>query len=393
MKEEPGSIVEAFEIVYAHRVYFTRDVFSRENTLLASILREITRADVPRVLMVADGAFIEANPDAAAAMEAFFAFHRDGIDYSGCLELPGGEVLKNEARYLERLYKAINTEKLCRHSCVVALGGGALLDLVGFAAATAHRGVRHLRLPTTSLSQGDGGCGVKNSVNYLGKKNFLGTFTPPDAVINDITFLESLPDARWVDGIIEAIKVALIKDRSFFDYLEDRVEALLEREPTAVRHVMETSARHHVHHIVRSGDPFELTSSRPLDFGHWSAHKLEVLTDFALSHGECVAIGIALDICYSFRKGYLSESEFHRILDVIERFGFRLFDERLASRGADGQLEVLRGLEEFREHLGGELTIPLLRGIGDPFEVHEIDDFLIEECIERLGARESNLAA
>jgi len=383
------SIIEAFEITYSHQVYFTEGVFSESNDLLARTIQKISSADRPRVFIVADAAFIEANPGVTDRIERYFDQHREGLRYCGLLELPGGEQLKNKPEFLEGLYRLIEEKNLCRHSWIIALGGGALLDLVGFAASTAHRGIRHLRLPTTSLSQGDGGCGVKNGINYLGKKNFIGTFTPPSAVINDVGFLESLPEPRLLDGMIEAIKVALIKDRGFFDFLQGRAAAVLARDFSAIREILECSARYHVLHIARNGDPFELTSSRPLDFGHWSAHKLEVLSGYTLSHGECVAIGIALDCIYSHKSGFLSKEDMERVLKVIQSYGFRIYDERLATGGSGGRsYSILAGLEEFREHMGGQLTIPLLRGIGEQFEVNEIDTGLMESCIEALQAVE-----
>lgn len=391
MSEDTHSIIEAFKIAYSHRVYFTQDIFAPENELLTSTIGEISSADTPRVFLVADAAFMAANVEVGSKMRDFFDLHREAMQYVGCLELPGGEQLKNDPEYLERLYRTIDDKKLCRHSWIIAMGGGALLDLVGFAASTAHRGIRHLRLPTTSLSQGDGGCGVKNGINYFGKKNFIGTFTPPAAVINDVDFLKSLPEPRLIDGMIEAIKVALIKDRSFFDFLEKNVSAVVCGDFGTIREVLETSARHHVLHIAHNGDPFELTSSRPLDFGHWAAHKLEVLSDYSLSHGEAVAIGIALDSVYSQKKGFLSENSLERILNVIRTYGFRIFDERLLHAAMDGQYEVLLGLEEFREHMGGKLTIPLLRGIGEQIEVNDMDIALLAECIESLRSIESAL--
>lgn len=391
MSETPHSIVEAFQVAYTHRVHFTRGVFTAENPLLADTIQAISSADAPRVFIVVDAAVAEAKPEVLTQLSAYFGKHADRIDYLGCLELPGGEQLKNDAAYLQKLYRIIEEKKLCRHSCIIALGGGALLDLVGFAASTAHRGIRHLRLPTTSLSQGDGGCGVKNGINYFRKKNFIGSFTPPGAVINDVEFLESLPQTRLLDGFIEAIKVSLIKDSEFFDYIEAHAAAILGRDFDVIQKVLEDSARHHVLHIARNGDPFELTSSRPLDFGHWSAHKLEVLSDYALSHGECVAIGIALDCLYSQGKGYLSKEKTERILNLIERLGFRLYDEYLSKRSLEGLYTVLVGLEEFREHMGGRLTIPLLKDIGEQIEVNDMDLELLGECIESLQVRESTL--
>jgi 3-dehydroquinate synthase len=391
MDASPHSIVEEFKIAYSHRVYFTEGVFASENPLLAETIKACSSAEKPRVFLVADAAFMAANPETSSQITEFFGYHREEIQFLGSMELPGGEQLKNEPAFLEELYRVIEQKKLCRHSYIIALGGGALLDLVGYAASTAHRGIRHLRLPTTSLSQGDGGCGVKNGINYFGKKNFLGTFTPPEAVINDVDFLKSLPDDRLIDGFIEAIKVSLIKDGSFFQYIEENAQAILQRDFGIIRKVLEASARHHVLHIARNGDPFELTSSRPLDFGHWSAHKLEVLSDYKLSHGECVAIGIALDSIYSYRKGYLSEAKLQRTLKLIQIFGFRIYDERLSQRAEGGQHVILQGLEEFREHMGGKLTIPLLRDVGDQIEVNDMDLPLLVECIESLRSLETTL--
>lgn len=385
------SIIEEFQITYSHRVYFTENVFASVNPLLAATIRAGSSAARPRVFLVADADFMAANPEVRTQMMAYFEQYQAELHFMGCLQLPGGESLKNQPAYLEQLYQAIEAKQLCRHSHIIALGGGALLDLVGFAAATAHRGIRHLRLPTTSLSQGDGGCGVKNGINYFGKKNFIGTFTPPDAVINDVEFLKSLPQARLIDGFIEAIKVALIKDRGFFDFIEAQAPAILQRDFAPIRQVLQTSARQHVLHISRNGDPFELTSSRPLDFGHWSAHKLEVLSDYTLSHGQAVAIGIALDSIYSQRQGFLAADQLERILNLIQQFGFRIYDECVSQLTADGQYAVLRGLEEFREHMGGQLTIPLLRAIGEQFEVNDMDLAGVVESIGQLRTRASSL--
>jgi 3-dehydroquinate synthase len=147
----------------------------------------------------------------------------------------------------------------------------------------------------------------------------------------------------------------------------------------------------HLDHIATSGDPFELGSARPLDFGHWSAHKLEQLSNFQIRHGEAVAIGIALDVVYSRQAGLLDAPSAERVLALLERLGFDLFANELLNVGSDGQLQVLGGLNEFREHLGGDLTITLLREIGRGVEVHEVNlpklVAAIHELRERHGAR------
>jgi 3-dehydroquinate synthase len=267
---------------------------------------------------------------------------------------------------------------------VLAVGGGALLDMVGYAAATAHRGVRLVRVPTTVLSQNDSGIGVKNSVNAFGKKNFLGTFAPPFAVFNDFTFLTTLSDRDWRAGISEAIKVALLKDAAFFAFLEEHATALVERDMTAMQWLVYRCAELHLEHIATSGDPFELGSSRPLDFGHWAAHKLEQLSNYELRHGEAVGIGLALDATYAHLVGLLPKADWQRILDLILASGLPLYAHELDMSALDGNRAILAGMEEFREHLGGRLTIMLLEGIGRGIEVHEMDPGLILASMTRL---------
>ena len=150
-----------------------------------------------------------------------------------------------------------------------------------------------------------------------------------------------------------------------------------------MQHLIYRCAQLHLEHIATSGDPFEMGSSRPLDFGHWAAHKLEQLTDYRLRHGEAVAIGIALDSTYSYLAGLLLPSEWRRVLETLRGLGFSLYLPELAEQLE--QIEhprcIFQGLTEFREHLGGELTITLLRGIGRGIEVHEVDIPLYKQAI------------
>ncbi|MBI4327122.1 MAG: 3-dehydroquinate synthase, partial [Chloroflexi bacterium] len=265
--------------------------------------------------------------------------------------------------------------------------GGALLDMAGLAAATAHRGVRHVRIPTTTLSQDDSGVGVKNGINAFGKKNFIGTFAPPFAVINDAKLLEPLSPRDKRAGYVEAVKVALIRDRGFFEQIERDAAALRNFEPAAMQRLIYRCAELHVNHIATSGDPFEFGSARPLDFGHWAAHKLEQLSEYKIRHGEAVAIGIALDVIYSQKMGFLGATDAERVLYLLEKLGFDLFANELVHADSENALMILSGLEEFREHLGGELTITLLKAIGHGFEVHEMNLPKVMEAIYKLEER------
>ncbi len=372
-----------------HRVFFTEGVFDPAQTLLRDVLcpveAEATR--VRRVLIVLEEAVARGQPGLEAAIHDWFAA-QDGLLVLADLRiLAGGEPCKNDWSLVGTLWAAIHDAGIDRHSYVIAVGGGALLDLVGFAAATAHRGIRLVRMPTTTLSQADGGVGVKNGVNHFGKKNWVGTFCVPFAVINDFGFLESLPAADRRDGVIEAIKVALIRDAAFFREMEHAAAGLAGLNPAILHRVIQRSAELHVQHICTGGDPFEFGSARPLDFGHWIAHKLEQLSGFRVSHGRAVAIGMAADLQYACLSGLLTAADRDRILALMEQVGFSLWADELLTTDASGKLVVLRGLEEFREHLGGELCITLVTAPGEAREVHEMDDGLVHQSLEWLRRR------
>lgn len=377
-------IVYPIHIPYQLRVYFTKHAFDVENPLFRDLACSKESGNRRKALFYVDEAVSKANPELSGQITTYFDHYAEELRLMGVHDLPGGESLKNDADCLDRIYSDIERSKICRHSYIVAIGGGALLDTVGFAAATAHRGIRHFRFPTTTLGQADAGVGVKNGVNFNRKKNFVGAFAPPFAVINDYSFLDTLPEVHLRNGYIEAIKVALIRDASFFDWIEERVEALNAFERESMEELIHRCAEHHVAHIATSGDPFEMGSVRPLDFGHWAAHKLEQLSGFALSHGEAVAIGIAIDTLYSEEMGYLNSSSAERIIALLKKLKFETYSEYLEQRNGSRFPYVLEGLEEFREHLGGLLTITLLKRIGSRFEVHEMDTDVVLRSIERL---------
>jgi 3-dehydroquinate synthase len=389
------SLIErTIEISFRHRVYFTRHVFAPDNALLSTILEDSSSIaengsrQVPKVLIVLDESLHVAQPKLARGIDSYFA-NRAGKLNLVCppIVLEGGERVKNSYFHVSEIQSHIDRYHMDRHSYVVAVGGGALLDVVGLAAATAHRGMRHIRIPTTTLSQDDSGVGVKNGVNAFGKKNFIGTFAVPFAIINDFEMLSSLPARDKRAGYIEAIKVSLIRDAPFFETIERDALKLRDFDTEAMQRLIYRSAELHLNHIATSGDPFELGSARPLDFGHWSAHKLEQLSDYRIRHGEAVAVGIALDVVYSRRSGFLDPASAGRILSLIEGLGFDIFANELLNVDSAGDLVILKGLEEFREHLGGELTITLLKGIGQGFEVHSMNDAIVVESIQELQER------
>ncbi|HMO50220.1 MAG TPA: 3-dehydroquinate synthase [Kiritimatiellia bacterium] len=381
-------IVQDITIRYRYPVVFTRDVFAPENAALAEILApEVARHPHPRMLVIVEDAVSEAHPALLYRLACYLRAVAPNIDLVGSPRgIRGGEALKSDRARIDELIRGMAEASLDRHSFVMAIGGGAVLDAVGFAASLLHRGVRMIRLPTTVLSQNDGGVGVKTAINDPCGKNLLGTFAPPFAVLNDLNFLASLPDAEWRAGIAEAFKVAMIKDTAFFDWLDREADTLAARDAAAMERLVVRCAELHLTHIREGGDPFEMGRARPLDFGHWSAHHVEAQTGYQVGHGAAVAIGVALDSLYAVRRGWLPEADAHRLILALRRTGFTLWHEALERRDPRGRLVLFNGLERFREHLGGILCITVPQGVGHCMEISEIDEALMEEALGALRA-------
>lgn len=387
-----SSIRQDFSVSFIYDVFFTENIFEVENDLFNKLIAPESGDSLKKVLIVLDGGMLRHHPGLFKKIEIYSLRYPDSFNLvPEPVILPGGEQVKNNSEYVESILGVINKENIDRHSFMVVIGGGAVIDAAGYAAGIAHRGIRLIRIPTTVLAQNDAAVGVKNGINVFGKKNFLGTFSPPYAVINDSAFLETLDERDWVAGISEAVKVAVLKDTEFFQFLRDNAGKLKNRNMPAMKKLIYRCAELHLEHITTSGDPFEMGSSRPLDFGHWAAHKLEQLSGYKIRHGEAVAIGIALDVTYSFLKNMISEKEWKLILETLKNSGFKLYASELNSKldRPEHPDSLLNGLQEFREHLGGELTIMLLEGIGKGVEVHQVDFAVYRKAIETLEELEN----
>ena len=369
-------ILCSFTISYQYAVHFTHGGFELCNPLVRDLISE---QGFRRVFVAIEEALVSHNPQLPCSVTEYLK--SAGIPHSVHV-FHGGEASKKDDALVKELYRAIDSAKLCRHSCIVAVGGGAFLDVVGFAAATLHRGIPHFRFPTTLLAQADAGVGVKNGINFAGKKNLVGTFAPPRAVINDLDFLTTLEPRELRAGLSEGVKVGLIRDTEFFQWIESAADALREGSPAEIETLARRCAALHIRHIATSGDPFEQGSRRPLDFGHWAAHKLEQMSAFQLRHGEAVAIGIALDSVYASAAGDLNPAELERILQLLEILGLPVFSPLLTDTD-----ELLKGLEAFREHLGGDLCLTMLQGIGHAHEVNIMEPERIRAAVAVLENR------
>lgn len=376
-------IQQSFSVAFEYKVFFTEHLFASTNRDFAQFLESRAEKGFRKKLLFIVDEGVTATHGYLQEQITAYCSDMEGFELvEDVIVVPGGEAAKNDLQLFHWLVNAVDQHAIDRHSYIIAIGGGSVLDLVGYVAAVSHRGVKHIRIPTTVLSQNDSGVGVKNGINYHGKKNFLGAFAPPAAVFNDAHFLTTLDERDWRSGMVEAVKVALIKDAAFFSWMEEKAAQLTEAEPESLKYLIHRCAELHMQHIGGAGDPFESGSSRPLDFGHWSAHKLEQLTDFELRHGEAVSIGIALDSVYSWLTGLLDAESLERIIQLLKTLRLPLYHPLLEIE--DDEAPIVAGLQEFREHLGGRLTISLLEAIGKGKEVHSIDISTLRKAVNML---------
>lgn len=390
MKKMDDVAEPSFSVAFGYPVHFTSHVFDAENTTLAGAISRMEPGTRHKLIVFVDQGVRDRWPNLERDIKAYVDAHADALELvADVTVIPGGERCKCDDALLQHVYRRLLECGIDRHSVVICIGGGAVLDLVGYAAATTHRGTRLVRLPTTVLAQNDAGIGVKNGINKFGVKNFVGTFQIPFAVINDFEFLGTLEPRDRRCGIAEAIKVALIRDAEFFAYMEARREELAAFDPEPTEFMIRRCAQLHLAQITGGGDPFETGSARPLDYGHWSAHKLEAMSGYELRHGEAVAIGMMIDARYAVAAGLLEPGAELRIFDLLRGIGFGLWHRALEQTDGSGRPRVLDGLEEFREHLGGNLTVTLPSAIGVGVEVHEMDEDIVRECIDWLREQRS----
>ncbi|WP_372369186.1 3-dehydroquinate synthase [Candidatus Uabimicrobium sp. HlEnr_7] len=378
MMQIQNTIHQKIQVTLEFPVHFTQNLFAENNKTFEQCVSFKEPKKQHKVLFFIDENVSSTHPDLIDSIKTYCQKCGSINLVSNPIVVPGGEVVKNNTSIVESIHKYTDKFKICRHSFAVVIGGGAVLDMVGFACATPHRGVRLIRIPTTVLSQNDSAMGVKNAINAFNKKNFLGTFCAPYAVINDREFLKTLCFRDWISGISEAIKVALIKDKPFFEFIQKHTDLLVNRDIIAMEKLIFRCAEIHLQHIRCSGDAFELGYSRPLDFGHWAAHKLESLSAYNIRHGEAVAVGIAIDSYYAEKKGFINKVQLQDILQVLHSLRFPLYYKEMQDP------DFINGLEEFREHLGGILCITLPVGIGKKIEVNEIEHDMIFEAIDYL---------
>ncbi|MBU2515687.1 3-dehydroquinate synthase [bacterium] len=373
-----GRYTQKIELSLKQEIIFTRDIFAPENQSIKELIP--TGAEVFALI---DSGLMETNPELLKHLTQYLQINNYKGPVENLIAVPGGEQIKNNPEEIKKIIKCIENNGLNRHSYLIAIGGGAVLDAVGFAASIVHRGIRHIRIPSTVLSQNDSGMGVKNGINHLGHKNFLGAFCPPEGVIVDYHLLNTLPDRYYRAGISEAFKVAIIKDSDFLVWLTENAHKASRRCQAEMEQLVQRCALLHLNHIASSGDPFEKESARPLDFGHWSAHHLEEITHNDLNHGEAVAIGICLDLQIAAYLKLISEDDAELVTEALQKCGLPIWHDALLLK-KNSILLLMSGLESFQKHIGGSLTLVMPQGFGNETEIHFLSEEILAIALKKM---------
>jgi len=380
-------IKQDFDININYKVLFTTNCICIDNAHIFNLfifyIRYIKVKQVTPIIFILDHKVYLNFKNLFQDFDIFNILYKYIIhNYRYPFLIKGGEYVKNNIQLFNNIIGMMHINKLCRHSYMDLIGGGALLDTCGFISNIVHRGIRLIRVPTTILSQNDSGVGIKAGINFFKKKNFIGSFLIPNFVINDYKFLLSLDNRMWKSGISEAIKVSLIRDLNFFWYIKTNFKFLLCKNVIIIKNIIYHCSKLHMYHISVYNDPFEQGISRPLDFGHWLAHKLEQIADYKILHGEAVALGIITDCIYSYLINYLINLNYFDIINLFLDLKYVLYYPYLNK--FNNKYFLINSLIEFREHLGGILTIMLINKIGVTSNTHIMEIPIIKLCINIL---------
>ena len=287
--------------------------------------------------------------------------------------IPAGEQNKNLDE-IRKIYVHLIEHGLDRNDILVALGGGVVGDMTGFAAATYLRGIRFVQIPTTLLSQVDSSIGGKTGVDFDSYKNMVGAFHQPSMVYLNISTLKTLDDTQFASGMGEVLKHGLIKDAAYYEWCLDHMSEIEERDTDTLLEMVIRSI--HIKRIVVEKDPFEKGDRALLNFGHTAGHAIEKLKNFELAHGECVTLGIIAASYISWKRGYIDEMTFYEIRDMFVGFDLPISFDSLS---VDDILEAMRKDKKMDK---GHLRYILLRKLGSAYIDQTVEDSEIREALE-----------
>jgi len=326
----------------------------------------ITRFDLLPEKLVRDKIAVITNSTIAPL---YLKKYVDGLKARGvaCIEiiLPDGEACKNWET-LNKVFDALLSNHCERSTPLIALGGGVVGDLTGFAAATYLRGVPFVQVPTTLLAQVDSSVGGKTAINHPLGKNMVGAFYQPAAVIADMDTLRTLPERELAAGLAEVIKYGLIRDIGFLDWLDANINKLNARDPEALAYAVERSCRNKADVVAH--DERETGERALLNFGHTFGHAIEAGMGYGTwLHGEAVAAGMVLAARVSRRLGLIEQPDVDRIVDVLVRAKLPVSAPEL------GTERYLNLMGHDKKVVGGRMRFILLRKLGDAFISDRVD--------------------
>ncbi len=291
------------------------------------------------------------------------------------LVLPDGEEYKS-LEVLERIFDALLQRRHSRQTTLVALGGGVIGDLTGFAAATYQRGVSFIQIPTTLLAQVDSSVGGKTGVNHALGKNMIGAFHQPRCVIADTATLSTLEDRQLRAGIAEVIKYGLIRAPAFFAWLEEHMDELLDRQPDALAHAIRISCANKAE--VVAADELEAGQRALLNLGHTFGHAIETGLGYGVwLHGEAVAAGMALAAELSSRQGWLGGSDVRRVASLLAHAGLPV-----AAPAALEPDQMLELMAVDKKVVAGRIRLVLLKAIGEAVVTDAFDPGLLRSVLD-----------
>ena len=379
-KKEADSLEVKFDLPCEYSVKFTRDIFGDGNGLLAETLGADGKNE-PQVLLAADRAVVEKTPGLGLKIGKYFKDR--GIKLAAKpYVVNGGEINKtNGMTTVRQITEVLADSGIGRDGFLIVIGGGAMIDAAGYAAATFNRGTRIVRVPTTLLMQCAGACLPSAGTNILNRKDASSVFTVPFASIVDFDFLKTLSAGQRGEGAAEAVKIAAAADAKFLAWIGENAQGISEGDDAALEELVRRSAALHVQALAKGKGATLRDAVRILESGLWSAHRIEALGRFRIPHGAALATGLCIDAAYSVAKGLVPEEDADLVGETLAKCGALNGIERIAPI-LERTDDILRGIEEFRQHTGG---LPLFPGpLGKAVPVESVDMERMKTIIQDL---------
>jgi 3-dehydroquinate synthase len=316
----------------------------------------------------------DSNVDRLYSQECYDLIGEAGLEVSKFV-FPAGETGKN-LDTVKDIYQACMENKFERQDTIIALGGGVVGDIAGFAAATYLRGINFIQLPTSLIAQCDSSVGGKTGVDFQGGKNLVGAFYQPKAVYINVNALKTLPEREYISGLAEVVKHAVILDKQFFDFLEEKAEEILSRDSEVLENIVGINCS--IKARVVESDEKENNLRAILNFGHTIGHAIESVLNFSLLHGECVALGMVAACHIASKIEILDKREAYRVINLLERLKLPVKCENLDMAAVHKQMAY------DKKNTAGKINFILPKKIGEVERLSNVREEIVLESIKAL---------